>query len=97
MYLHAGGGVILRDSSIIGIFDLDGKVTTPDRADFLRKAEKDGVTSLAGDDLPKCFILTAPARKKKKPKSEKTENTKVIFSHISAGKLSGRGDALTGL
>ena len=90
MYLHAGGGVILRDSSIIGIFDLDGKVTTPDTADFLRQAEKDGITSLAGDDLPKCFILAAPARGKK-------GKTKVIFSHISAGKLAGRGDALTGL
>ncbi len=90
MYLHAGGGVLLRDSSIIGIFDLDGKVTTPDTAAFLRKAEKDGVTSLAGDDLPKCFILTAPMRSK--PGREC-----VVFSHISALKLSARGDALTGI
>lgn len=90
MYLHAGGGVILSDSSIIGIFDLDGKITTPDTADFLRRAEKDGITVLAGDDLPKCFVLTAPQR-------GRTGKTEVVFSQISSGKLAARGDDLTGL
>ncbi len=87
MYLHAGGGVILRDSSILGIFDLDGKMTTPDTADFLRRAERAGETSLASDDLPKCFILTADGK----------TSQKVIFSCISAGVLANRGDALTGI
>ncbi len=87
MYLHAGGGVILKGSSIIGIFDLDGKITTPDTADFLRRAEKAGETSLAGDDLPKCFILSAEGR----------SSQHITFSCISAGVLANRGDALTGL
>lgn len=86
MYLHAGAGVILREKDIVGIFDLDGKVTTPDTADFLRRAEQDGITELAGDDLPKCFVLTASAR-----------GEKVIFSHISAKVLAARGDDLTGI
>lgn len=90
MYLHIGGGVILRDTSIIGIFDLDGKVTTPDTADFLRRAEKDGITSMAGDDLPKCFVLTSPPRNRSGKK-------KVVFSQISAGVLANRGDSLTGI
>ena len=87
MYLHAGGGVILRDSDILGIFDLDGKITTPDTAEFLRRAERAGETSLAGDDLPKCFILTADGK----------GSQHVTFSCISAGVLANRGDALTGI
>ena len=90
MYLHVGGGVILRDTSIIGIFDLDGKITTPDTADFLRCAEKNKITSMAGDDLPKCFVLTAPLR-------TKSGKTRVVFSQISASVLANRGDALTGI
>ena len=42
MYLHAGAGTVVRGEDIIGIFDLDGKITTADTADFLRRAEKDG-------------------------------------------------------
>ncbi len=86
MYLHAGAGVILREKDIIGIFDLDGKMTTPDTAAFLRRAEKSGITEMAGEDLPKCFIVAA---------SSTTE--KVIFSHISAKVLAARGDDLTGI
>lgn len=88
MYLHAGAGVILREKDIIGIFDLDGKVTTPDTASFLRRAEKSGTAVLAGDDLPKCFILTA---------EKNSDEKRVIFSHISAKVLAARGDDLTGL
>ena len=88
MYLHAGAGVILREKDIIGIFDLDGKVTTPDTASFLRRAEQEGSTELAGDDLPKCFLLAA---------DPKTATQRVVFSHISAKVLAARGDDLTGL
>lgn len=86
MYLHAGAGVILREKEIIGIFDLDGKVTTPDTAAFLRRAEKDGIAELAGDDLPKCFVLASSSA-----------GERVIFSKISAKVLAARGDDLTGL
>lgn len=92
-YLHAGAGVIVREADIIGIFDLDGKITTADTADFLRRAERDGKTETAGDDLPKCFLLVAPPRrknfsKKKSSRAHKTE--KIVFSHISARHLSRR-------
>jgi len=92
MYLHAGAGVILRDTDIIGIFDLDGKMTTPDTAEFLRAAERRGITVLAGDDLPKCFVLAADSARGGAPKKEK-----VVFSRISAKVLAARGDDLTGI
>ncbi len=81
MYLHIGAGVLLREKDVIGIFDLDGKVTTADTAFFLRKAEREGKASLAGDDLPKCFVLTA---------GKNEEN--VVFSPISAKVLAARPD-----
>ena len=88
MFLHVGAGVIVRGEDLIGIFDLDGKITTPDTADFLRRAERAKETSLAGDDLPKCFVLVSP---------KKSAKQKVIFSQISAGVLANRGDSLTGM
>ena len=52
-----GGTERVRVSEIVGIFDLDGKLTAPDTADLLRAAEKAGKSRLAGDDLPKSFLL----------------------------------------
>lgn len=88
MYLHAGAGTVVRGSDMVGIFDLDGKITTSDTADFLRRAEKDGTVELAGEDLPKCFIVAVP--KKKARRFRKSPKRRVILSHLSASALSGR-------
>ena len=87
MFLHAGAGAVVRQKEIIGIFDLDGKITTKDTADFLRAAEKAGIAELAGKDLPKSFLLSCPQK-------GKPGRTRVIFSHISAGVLAKRGEML---
>lgn len=73
MYLHAGGNVLVRKRDIIGIFDIDNMNTEETMKEFLRRAEKKGETCIAGDGLPKSFILA---------KSEKGE--KVIFSMLAA-------------
>ena len=73
MYLHAGGNVLVRKRDIIGIFDIDNMNTEETMKEFLRRAEKKGETCIAGDGLPKSFILA---------KSEKRE--KVIFSMLAA-------------
>ena len=57
MYLHAGGNVLVRKKDIIGIFDIDNMNTEETMKNFLRKAEKKGETCIAGDGLPKSFIL----------------------------------------
>jgi len=90
MFMHAGAGTVVRTSHIVGIFDLDGKITTADTADFLRRAEKSGIASLAGDDLPKCFIVEAPPRRAKSRRARRRGRYRVILSHISAGALAGR-------
>lgn len=57
MYLSIGNDMAVRDSSIIGIFDLDNTSTSKRTRDFLQRAEKEGQV-VPCDDLPKSFILT---------------------------------------
>jgi len=69
MYVHIGGGRTVRDREIIGCFDMDGKWDSEMTKDFLRRAERDGKTEMAGDDLPRTFVVTDGG---------------VIFTHISS-------------
>ncbi len=88
MYLHAGAGTVVRGEDIIGIFDLDGKITTADTAAFLRRAEKDHVAELAGDDLPKCFLVAVPNKNTRRIRRRR--KCRVILSHLSTAALGGR-------
>lgn len=58
MYLSIGNDMAVRDSSILGIFDLDNTSTSRRTRDFLDSAEKEGQV-VPCDDLPKSFILTS--------------------------------------
>lgn len=58
MYVNIGGDLAVRDSSIIGIFDLDNTSISHRTQEFLAKAEKEGAV-VPCDDLPKSFVLTA--------------------------------------
>ena len=58
MYLSIGNDMAVRDTSIIGIFDMDNTSTSKRTRDFLEKAEKEGQV-VPCDDLPKAFILTS--------------------------------------
>ena len=58
MYLSIGHDMAVRESSIIGIFDMDNTSTSKRTRIFLEKAEKEGQV-VPCDDLPKSFVLTA--------------------------------------
>ena len=58
MYLNIGGDMAVRDTAIIGIFDLDKTSISGRTRDFLAAAEKEGQV-VPCDDLPKAFVLTA--------------------------------------
>ena len=96
MFLHAGAGTVVSDSHIIGIFDLDGKITTPDTAAYLRRAERAGESEIAGSDLPKSFIVSYPPRRRRKRSDARRRRIRfrdrVIFSHISAVFLARRAE-----
>ncbi len=58
MYLSIGNDMAVRDSSIIGIFDMDNTSTSKRTRAFLEEAEKQGQV-VPCDELPKSFLLTA--------------------------------------
>ena len=58
MYLSVGNDMAVRDSSIVGIFDMDNTSTSKRTREFLEKAEREGMV-VPCDDLPKTYILTS--------------------------------------
>ena len=58
MYLSIGNDMAVRDTSIIGIFDMDNTSTSKRTREFLSRAEREGEV-IPCDDLPKAFVLTA--------------------------------------
>ena len=57
MYLHLGQNVVVPESSIIGIFDLDNTTGSYITREFLGEAEKTGNVAAVSDDLPKSFVV----------------------------------------
>ena len=58
MYLSIGNDMAVRESAVIGIFDMDNTTVSKRTREFLSKAEKEGGI-IPCDDLPKSYILTA--------------------------------------
>ena len=79
MYIHIGAGYNVRDREVIGCFDMDGKWDSTLTKEFLKNAERDGKTDMAGMDLPRTFVLT---------------DKKIIFTHISTSAIVGRAEGL---
>jgi len=60
LYFHIGGGVVIQDGELIGLFDLDGVTRGKATRDFLRRREKEGrLLSAHGDALPRTIALTS--------------------------------------
>lgn len=57
MYLSIGNDMSVRDSAVIGIFDMDNTSTSKRTRLFLEKAQRNGEI-VPCDDLPKSFIVT---------------------------------------
>ena len=81
MYLHLGNDTIIKKSEIVGIFELDGKITTQVTKDYLNKVQREGRLESAADDLPKSYVVT---------NGENGE--RVFLSHISVSSLIRRCD-----
>ena len=57
MYLNIGNDMSVRESSVVGIFDMDNTTTSKRTRLFLEAAQRDGAIGPC-DDLPKSFIVT---------------------------------------
>ncbi len=79
MYIHIGGGYVIRDEDIIGFFDIDGSYSSEITKEFLKKYESEARTDLAGDDLPRSFVL-----------SDECGEAVAVLTHISTSALRNR-------
>ena len=59
MYITIGNDMSIRDSSVIGIFDMDNCTWSKRSREFLNRAEANGELIAATDNLPKSFVLTS--------------------------------------
>jgi len=83
MYLHLGQDIIVPQSDVIGIYDLDNCTSSHITREFLTKAERSGeVVDVAAGELPRSFVLV---------KDEK--NTTVYLSQLSTATLQKRSAA----
>lgn len=57
MYLSIGNDMSVRESSVVGIFDMDNTSTSKRTRDFLARAQKEGAV-ISCDDLPKSYVVT---------------------------------------
>lgn len=60
MYLHLGNNISVPTEDIIGIFDIDNATTAKITREYLRFAEKDGMVTAIGTDLPKSIVVCCP-------------------------------------
>ena len=81
MYLHIGNNKNIRVRTIIGIFDADTATVSGITRRYLSKAEKMGSVQMAGDEIPKSFVLYRT----------KT-GTEICFSQFSTAALVGRSE-----
>ena len=79
--MNIGNDVSVRDSSVIGIFDMDNATLSSITRKFLSDKEKKGdVYSASFDEIPKSFILYL----------DSDGEHKICFSQFSSSSLKGR-------
>lgn len=81
MICHVGAGKLIKDGNIVGIFDLDGEMTTKATAEFLKNAEKGGRTTTASFDIPRAFVLVSDGKKEE-----------VIFTRLTVSSVAKRAE-----
>lgn len=77
MYLHLGQDTIIKDSEIIGIFDIDNTTVSKATRDYLATKEKEGKVVTVSFELPKSFIVAL----------DSNGEEKVYISQISTATL----------
>ena len=57
MYIHLGQNVVVEESTVIGIFDMDNTTESKITINFLNNAEKKGRIVNISEDIPKSFVV----------------------------------------
>ena len=61
MYLHLGGGTLVPEKSVVGVFDLDNTSQSHLTRKYLTAAEKSGQVINVAEDIPKSFVVCQDA------------------------------------
>jgi hypothetical protein len=81
VYIHLGQDVIVEESTVIGIFDMDNTTQSRITVNFLNNAEKNGCIVNISDDIPKSFVVC-----------EKRGRVTVYLSQLNPATLLKRSD-----
>lgn len=65
MFFHIGGDYVVKDESIVGIFDIDNCSTGKRTREFFKKNQQNGRIVDTVEDIPKSFIVTGEKNQKK--------------------------------
>lgn len=57
MYIHLGNDVVVSESSVVGIFDIENTSISPATKEFFTAAQKNNRVVYVTDDLPKSFVV----------------------------------------
>jgi hypothetical protein len=96
MYLHLGQNVVVPETAIIGIFDLDNTTSSHITRKFLFDAEKAGHVVNVSDELPNSFVVCGrediakcifPPQTHNKDKTDNVESMTVYLSQLSSQTL----------
>ena len=83
IYLHLGQNVVVPESEILGIFDLDNTTGSKITREFLNQAEKTGRIVNISEELPKSFVVC-----------EENERIRVYLSQLSPATLLKRSETM---
>ncbi len=57
MFIYLGSDVVVEDSEIIGIFDIERVTVDRYMKDYLNAVQKKGMVYYVSLDMPKCFVV----------------------------------------
>lgn len=64
MYLNLGGGTVVDEKAVVGVFDLDITSQSYITRNYLSNAEKRGEVVNTAEDIPKTYVLCEENGKK---------------------------------
>jgi len=83
MYLHLGQNIVVPETEVIGIFDLDNTTSSKITRKFLSDVEKAGSVVNVSEELPRSFIV-----------SSRDKNITVYLSQLSPQTLLKRTETM---
>ncbi|MEG1878603.1 MAG: DUF370 domain-containing protein [Pseudoflavonifractor sp.] len=83
MYLHLGQSVMVPETELVGLFDLDNTTQSFLTREFLERAERGGRVESITEDIPKTFAVCGRGK----------EDPKIYLSQLATATLLKRAES----